>query len=208
MQPVKFTKTMTAGTANSVATSQTPSAAGNLTLTATPVVFTTQRQVLITPAGADSARTFTIYGTNDDGQPIQESVAGANNPSTSTSKLNYKTVTQVSVDAATAGAIQVGTNTTGSSQWWMPNFHMTPFSLNISTFLSGSVTYQIEGTLDDYWTPVTPTNIPQVTTLQASGSSAVVAAITNPIRGWRVTITSGTGTLTVESDQAGITNRW
>jgi hypothetical protein len=205
MQPIRFTKVVATPSATAIAASQTPTGAGNLTLTATPVVLTTGRQVLFTCGGSDAGRTFTLYGTNEDGGLIQENVAGSNG-STTTSVLSYKTVTQISVDAAMAGTITVGTNANGSSKWYMPNFHLTPFALNITTELSGSVTYQLESTLDDYWTPVTPTAQPHVSTLLASGSSAAVTAVTNPVVGWRVTITAGTGTLSVQADQAGITN--
>lgn len=104
-----------------ISLSQTPLSAGNLTVTgafATDGVATLDipRRVLITCAGADSGRTFTVYGTNKAGDSISESIAGSAT-STTQSLLDFKTVTRVAVDAATAGAVKVGTSTAASTDW-------------------------------------------------------------------------------------------
>lgn len=104
-----------AADADSVCASQTPSGAGNLTINGANAsggvaTFTAARQVTITCAGNDAGRTFTITGTDVDGTVITEDVSGADTD-VSTSTKHFKTVTQIAVDDATAGAITVGMNT-------------------------------------------------------------------------------------------------
>lgn len=209
MLPISLTKAMTAGSVNAIATSQTPTSPGNLTLTASPVTLTTQRRVLISCAGADAARTFTVYGTNDGGSAIMEQVAGSNG-GTSVSTLDFRTVTRIAVDAATAGAVQVGTNATGSTPWFMPNFHMAPFKVDVRTQLSGSVTYNVETTSDNYWTapqsPYAQSPKPNVLAVVTGATAGADTVLDVPVTGWRITITANTGTLTAQSVQEGIAN--
>lgn len=98
-----------------VAASQTPSGAGNLTINGAKAsggvaTFNAARQVTITSAGNDAGRTFTITGTDVNGNTLTEAVTGAN-ADTATSTKHFKTVTQIAVDAATAGAVTAGMNT-------------------------------------------------------------------------------------------------
>lgn len=101
--------------ADSISQSQTPSGAGNLTINGAKAsggvaTFNSARQVTITSAGNDSARTFTVTGTDVNGFSISEAVTGAN-ASAATSTKHFKTVTQIAVDDATAGAVTAGMNT-------------------------------------------------------------------------------------------------
>ena len=101
--------------ADSISQSQTPSGAGNLTINGAKAsggvaTFDSARQVTITSAGNDSARTFTVTGTDVNGFSISEAVTGAN-ASAATSTKHFKTVTQIAVDDATAGAVTAGMNT-------------------------------------------------------------------------------------------------
>lgn len=98
--------------ADGISTSQTPGAAGNLTITgalATTGVATLgyNRKVTITSAGNDSGRTFTITGTDEFGNAQTEDITGPN-ITTVTGTKDFLTVTQVAIDAASAGAITVG----------------------------------------------------------------------------------------------------
>jgi len=216
MIPVNLTKVMTAASATAVVNAGALAAAGNLTLNGGSVsggvaTFTTQRRLALTSGGNDSARRATVVGTNDDGAIISETVQ-LTSAGTANSVLDYKTVTRVGVDGAIATTISIGTTTTGSTRWGRCNTNLTPFAVNVSTQLSGSVTYQGESTCDDFWSaPSGPTlNVTStinVATPIASGSAAGVTALTNPITGVRLTITAGTGTLTAQVVQAGITNR-
>lgn len=212
MEPVTVQKALTSASANCICLSQTPAGAGNLTINGAAAsggvaTLDTQRRVLLTVAADESGKTFTFYGTNDDGQPIQQAFAGPTS-GTKATDLDFLTITRISVSAALAGAVTVGTNTTGSTPWKNPSWHLTPFEIDYTTdVLSGSVTYNLETTLDNYFKPATPTVVPIVrpTVINgATGSSDL--QITSPIRGWRATVTAGTGTVRAKAIQAGLTN--
>ena len=101
-----------AADADGVCASQTPSGAGDLAIngalaSAGAVTFDVPRQVTISGTGSESGKTFTITGTDETGAVSSESIAGPNNNTVSTTKY-FATVTQVSVDAATAAAVTVG----------------------------------------------------------------------------------------------------
>jgi hypothetical protein len=68
--------------------------------------FTAARFITIASAADDSARTFTVTGTDVNGAVQTETIAG---PATTVTGTSYfRTVTQVTVDDDTAGAITVG----------------------------------------------------------------------------------------------------
>ncbi len=58
------------------------------------------------------AKTFTITGTATDGTTVTEAIAGPGGSATVSTTALFETVTQVAVDAATAGAVTVGSGTT------------------------------------------------------------------------------------------------
>lgn len=205
MIPVLFSRTLAAGNAAGIAASQTPGAAGNLTLTASPVTLDVQRKVAITSAGNDSGVTFTVYGTSQGGQAVQETIAGGN-AATVYTNIDFLTVTRVAISGAAAGAVTVGTNTVGSSPWFMPNYHITPFNLDFEIVVSGTVNYNLEYTDDDYFTPVTPTTVPQLRYLSVAQTATATVTATYAFRGWRLTTNSGSGTITVKAIQAGTVN--
>lgn len=139
--------------ANNIAASQTPGAAGDLTLTAGAIAGTTpdnSRRVLFTPAGAEATNStvWTVYGTDWNGNSISEVVNGVNNPTTVYTVYDYKTVTRIAVNKAQAGAVTVGTNQIASSRpifldTWAP----APTSLQVS--VAGTVNYTVRQSLDD-----------------------------------------------------------
>lgn len=101
--------------ADGICASQTPLAAGALTIngalkpsTKASAVLDVPRGVSVTSDGADSARVFTITGLDEYGVPMTETITGVAT-NTVAGKKAFKEVTRVSVDAATAGAITVGT---------------------------------------------------------------------------------------------------
>jgi VCBS repeat-containing protein len=101
--------------ADSISQSQTPSGAGNLTINGAKAsggvaTFNSARQVTITSAGDDQARTFIITGTDVNGFTITEAVTGVDTAA-ATSTKHFKTVTQIAVDDATDGAVTAGMNT-------------------------------------------------------------------------------------------------
>ena len=104
----------TAANADGVCESQTPAGGGAQDLTIDGAqasggvaTFTAARFVTITSAGSDDGRTFTVTGTDVTGAAQTETIAGPDT-ATVTGTLYFRTVTTVSVDDDTAGAITVG----------------------------------------------------------------------------------------------------
>lgn len=226
---------LAASSSNAIALSQTPGAAGLLTLNGSLVsggvaTMDVPRRVLVSSAGADSARVFTITGTGRAGQGaafnsgpvISETVTGVASGSSQFTKQDFATVTAVSVGAATAGAITIGTNGTGSSVWVVDNFLATNWNLAVGvSIVTGSVTYTVEHTYDD------PNDVgtslvaaPQQFSMEALSyipplawnDTTLVNATGNgettfpgqPIFAHRLTITNGTGQAVMQSIQSGI----
>lgn len=109
-----FAADATAADADGVCQSQTPAAGGvqNLTINGAlssggVATFVAARLITITSAGADSGRTFTVTGTDVNGFAQTEAITGPATTTVTGTKY-FRTVTQVSVDANTAGAITVG----------------------------------------------------------------------------------------------------
>lgn len=104
----------TAANADGICESQTPTAGGAQDLTIDGAqtsggvaTFTAARFVTIASAGTDDGRTFTVTGTDVNGNAQTETITGPDT-TTVTGTLYFRTVTTVSVDDDTAGAITVG----------------------------------------------------------------------------------------------------
>lgn len=139
-----------ASTANSIATSQTPLAAGNLTLTSSPFKLTTPQRILFTPVGAEATNgtIWTVSGTDWNGNTVTETVNGTNAPTTAQSLYDYSTVTQIAVNKAQAGAVTVGTNGVGSSRpIFLDTFAPAPTSLQVD--VTGTVNATVQQSLND-----------------------------------------------------------
>jgi hypothetical protein len=158
----------------------------------------TPRQVLITntePAG----NSFTVYGTNEDGQSITE-VLPTNGGNLLTAQ-NFATVTQVTIAAAAAGALSIGTTSQAESRW--VNFdHWALGTISKQCVVNGAATYTVQITNDDPMSPTNPvapdqvtwTNDPDATFVGATASLFGYWAYT-PL--WaRVLLTAGTGSVT------------
>jgi hypothetical protein len=201
-----------ASTANSICLSQTPGAAGDLTLnggivTGGVAVLTTAQRILFTPAGAEATNStiWTVYGTDWNGNSVSETINGVNNPSTAQSLYDYKTVTEIAVNKAQAGAVTVGTNGVGSSRpIFLDTFAPAPTSLQL--IVTGSVNATVQQTLDN---PLTITGgYPACTWINHSDSNLV--GFTGNVQGnygylprmVRVLINSGSGSVALTVIQA------
>lgn len=91
---------------NNIATSQDPAGAGNLTLVSTPVSFSQPRYVYITSAANDTGINFTVTGTDINGRPLTEVIAGANTKA-AVSVNQFIAVSNVAV-SGNSGSVQVG----------------------------------------------------------------------------------------------------
>lgn len=209
-RPSAITKTLVTADDDGISASQTPGAAGNLTIagalaTGGVADLTSQRRVLVTTVSNESAKTLTIYGTDDNGNVISEVMTGPN-ATTGSTTADFRTVTRVAVSAAFTGAVIVGTNGVGASPWQPVDRNITPVSISIHAKLTGTTGYTIECTLDPLGDPATPPNpfdAPVAALVAASTSIAGVLSI--PITAWRLKINSGTGSVRAASLQAGIT---
>lgn len=211
-RPISFSLTMAAADADAVCLSQTPAGAGNLTINGVlasggVATLDVPRHVSITSAGNDSGRTFTVTGTNRYGATITEAITG---PNTTTVKgvKNFKTVTQVAVDAATAGAITVGTANELESKWIPYNYKAKVVGItgNFTLSTGGALTYTIQHTLTNVQSSgflESDANAFNDATL-ASKTASANGSMTAPVRASRVKITGYTsGTLTCELMQQG-----
>ncbi len=219
MRPVTVSAgPLAAAVANNIALSQTPGAAGALTLngslvTAGVAILDNPRRVLFTTVSDEHTKTFTVTGTNAAGSIISETVTGPN-ATTGYTVLDYKTVTSITVSAALTGAVTVGTNGIGGSLWvrfdeWAPS------PIAIQTDVSGTVNYTIQQTLDDpnsATNPVTPANMTWINHPDANLVSATAAVQGNyaymPVFA-RILLNSSTspGNVTATFIQTGVTPR-
>lgn len=215
-----FTKSLSvAGSANNIATSQSPGAAAvtlnGSTVTGGVATIDTYnaatnsapgRRVLITSGGNDSGINFLITGTLASGAVVVDTVAGTSG-STSQSNLDFVTVTNVIGSAAVASTVIVGTNGVGSSEWKTWNFMITP-PLNLAwqvELVSGAVNFTVQYTYDD------PNNLPAgvafplaINTVEGALAATTDGTISTPIIATRVLVNSGTGVIRMRQVQAGI----
>jgi len=128
---VHYFQEPTALDANGICTSQTTSAAANLSLDGAlcatingnsvyaPAVSGTAatadgawaRRISITSSGDDRTVTYTVYGTDINGKALSEAVTGPSSTETQTANTLvgiFKSVTKIATSAATTGNITVG----------------------------------------------------------------------------------------------------
>jgi len=208
MRPKSFILTFTVD-ADGIATSQTPGGAGNLTLDGVLVsggvaTLDAAQKVSITSAADETGRTFTITGTDPDGKALVEAVTGGN--ATTVKSVGYfKTVSQVAVDAATTGAVTVGSGDEGVTRTIPTDWRENSFKLSIAVILSSgaSLTYKAQHTLDDIQDTSTVLNWLDNDAL-ASKTVSDDGNVAFPVRGVRLNITAFTsGTATITFIQAG-----
>lgn len=206
------TLALTAAAANNIAASQTPGAAGNLTLTAAALAGTVPaqaRRILFTPAGDEAANgtVWTVYGTSRTGSVITETVTGVANPATASTVQDFLTVTRIAVNKAQAGAVTVGTSGVASTGWFMLNNALTPMNVGIAVTVSGTINYTVEYTLDDPNTLAAGT-YPTLFSISdlASKTANLSALLATPVFAIRLTQNSFTapGQARITAIQAGL----
>tara|TARA_R110001583_G_scaffold130022_1_gene281814 strand:+ start:149 stop:763 length:615 start_codon:yes stop_codon:yes gene_type:complete len=100
--------------ADGISTAATLSGAGNLTIggalaSGGSCTFNAGRIVTILSAGDDSGDTFTVTGTDVNGDAQTEEITGAN-AGTATGSKYFKTISQIATDGASAGDVSAGVN--------------------------------------------------------------------------------------------------
>ena len=203
-----LTKALTAASDNCISLSQTPGAAGNLTITGSAAsagvaTLDTQRQVLLTFAADETGHTFVVYGTKQGGSAISETVAGTTAGTVATNQ-DFLTVTRVSISAAATGAIKVGTNTFGATDWQSVDTMRQPVNVAFQIGVTGTINYSIQTTVQDV------NNLPSGTTYPTAFDSVVAGqagnmggSLTDPVTFFRLLVNSGTGAAILSYQQAG-----
>lgn len=95
-----------------IVTAVTATGAGAITLTGALVssgiaTLSSDRKILVYAAGDESGRTFAVTGQNSLGTAVTESITGPN-AGTVYSTNTFKTISSITVDAATAGDYEIG----------------------------------------------------------------------------------------------------
>jgi hypothetical protein len=211
-RPTRVTLAPTATDANGISLSQTPAAGGVQSLTITgalasggSVTFSTPQHVTITSAGVDTARTFTVTGTDRDGLAMTEDITG---PSTSVTLgiKNFATVTGITVDDDTAGAITAGVDGLCESRWFSLDHYTNEFNVGFGVDVTGTITFTVQHTYDDIFVSdfdeITATAYDH--TSVAAKSADTDGSYATPITAMRVEVTaSASGTAAVTIIQAG-----
>ncbi len=196
MRPIQIvTTSFPIADGNYLAESQTPLAAGFLTLVASTI--TPPRFVTVTSVGNDTGKNFTITGVGPNGEPQVETMAGAN-ASSATSTKTFAYVESIYVDAATAGAVEAGVTQSGYSQWIPMDIYTPNQVTTVSATVSGTVNYSIEYTNED---PFDHSFVHQVVPHPAAGGAFTNASTnqthftTTLMRALRYKINSGSGSI-------------
>jgi len=205
-QPISNIYSMVAADADGVCLSQTPNAGGVQSLTIAgalassgSVTLSTAQKGSIT-GGAESGRTFTFVGTDINGRSLTEEVTGPNSNTVYTTG-NFLTITSVTVDDDTAGAITIGIDDATESNWIPLDRFISPFEYSYSVDI-GTATFAVESTIDNIQDEsITPSVFAVV---EASGSSDAAGSSTSPVTAIRLKVTAfTTGDITFKVLQSG-----
>lgn len=152
-----------------IATAQTASAAGYLTLNGALVsggkwsISGYGQKVTVTSGGNDVGITFTVYGKDVDGKTTTEVLTGANTGAVTTSAY-MKEVDSVYASGATANTAKVGLVALSASPTYVVNYKMPNFKASISEIVTGTVNATCQHTFDDVfastWTAASATWFP------------------------------------------------
>jgi len=212
MRPITVTVgPLVTASANAISLSQTPTV-GALTLNGALVssgvaTMDTPRRVLITTTANESAKTFTVTGTDWNGSPAVEVVTGPN-ATTGYTNLDFRTVTSIVISATAAGSLTVGTNGVASSMWVRLDEWALPQTA-VQCTATGTVNYTVQTTMQDPNSPTSPVS-PYLVVWNSSLDSNAVAA-TASVQSFfaytptwaKVTLNSGTGSVSSVFAQAG-----
>jgi hypothetical protein len=220
MIPISFTLgPLAAANPALYAASQTPVSGTALTLTGTTTPI--PRQVLLTFGSEASPRTMAITGADLAGNILKETLSiPATSAGTVGTMQSFVSVTQaLPAGGGWSNAVTLGTSGIASSPWKISNSpQFGPVEYAFQVIVTGTINWTIEVTLDNpndnsnvmgsqaLGNPaVPPTPFPTgVATLTAQTASGL-AWFTDPIRAWRATLNSGTGSIAVRAIEAGIT---
>jgi hypothetical protein len=160
------------------------------------------RRVLLTFGTSDTTNTWTVTGTDWNNMPITDSFAGG--ATTASSTLDFKTVTSIKPLNTPAGTVSAGTNGVAASRpIYLDEWAFAPVGLQVDA--TGTVSYTVSSTFDDpnivgwantQWVDSGDTNV-----VTATGTKQSFYAYAP--RYVRVTLNSGTGSITMDVWQSG-----
>jgi len=155
MRPKTVTITMVAADRDGICKAQSKAGAGTLTLNGDlSGTMDVPRHVSIYAAGDNSAKTFTITGTDRYGKALTEDITGPNATTVKGTK-NFKTVTAVAIDAASVGNVEVGSADELESQIIPLDYYGGDVSVACTLSACASLTYHIYHTLSDLYASTT-----------------------------------------------------
>lgn len=150
------TLTISAAVANAVCAEQSPEGAGAMLVNGANTsggVYTAPtnpRYLNIVTAADEHAVTFTITGTDRNGNPMVYSTVGASSATTTIYPVSFQTITSVTVNAATTGAITIGFAAQGSTGWIPLDRHSSPtIGIGVELSTSANLTFTMQSTYDD-----------------------------------------------------------
>jgi hypothetical protein len=208
MRPIILTRALTAADADGIAQNQTTGAAADLTLNGDLVAggvanLTSQRKVAGHSTGNIATVVFTIYGTDQAGNSITDTVTGISNSTVSTT-LDFRTVTRIAASAAVGTNVEFGTTEVGASQPVPLDLYLDPFNVSLYLDVTGTVDVTVQYTGDaDVLTSVGPFVWFAHTDLTNETADAV-GTIISPVTAVRLLTNSGTGSCEFTVLQAGV----
>jgi len=172
----------------------------------------TGRRIIVTSGGVDTGITFTIFGTAENGTPIQETVTGASGAASAQTNQDFKTVTAVTHTGSVAGTVTVGTNTVGSTPWFPLNTHAQPFNVELAGIVLSGVTvnWTWQYTYDDPNAQAGSATYPQAfnhPTLNNQANVSLDGSINDPVAAIRLVVNSGTGSVRGDWIESGISGQ-
>jgi hypothetical protein len=196
--------------ANNISLSQTPGAAGNLTLNGSLVtggvaMLPNPQRVKITTT--DTTHAFTLTGTTPTGTLVTETLTNAG--SSITSALDYMTITSIAINGAATGAVTVGNGGSPlAATPWVRLDEYSPGTVSIQVNVTGTVSFTVQSSNDGNMdSPTgTPSSYVWITTNDTNAVAATASLQTNflivPIWG-RVLLNSGSGSIKAIFVQSG-----
>ncbi len=202
--------TLIAGSAAGIVTSTTGSAGVALTLNGGLVsggvaTFDVPRRVAVTSIANETAKTFTITGTDYYGRPQSETLTGAGTSVAFTSH-DFATVSSILSNSTTNSTITFGTNGTASKKPIIIDQWVNPSVIGVGTQVGTvSVTYNIEKSMDNLmpsWDINTNTPTWYTDTNFNGSTTNTLNQMQGPFTMARLTVTAGTGTVTARFRQS------
>lgn len=161
------------------------------------------RTVSIYSAADLSGITFTVDGYDANGAAITEDVTGPTAGATVYSTALFNQVTSVTPDGAVGTAVEIGSGTTGATNWYTVDYFQDPANIALWLQITATLSATVQMTPDDLNGSATPHtfNHAYLTAITSDAASA----LNYPARGVRALInsSSGSGALVFTIIQAG-----